>query len=175
MLNGYAVNGAKVNGTFLDVTVRSIVYGYASALATPIPNSLDGSRRFIVDAQLAATGSIIARAFSRSPDPRFASADAIVIDRALRGNPSSQRFAEAAAFAQANSFYREYHRDPAFVDASAWTEAVLRAGVRSPVFSFVEALGAVVANSEYAPGYDEPALEENTFVVRYEPNVFVVR
>lgn len=175
MLNAYRVNGAVVNGTFIDATVRSIVYGYASAVATPIANAFDASRRFIVNAYLQANAVVTPKVLARSVDFPQAAANATLLARSFCLNPLESRYAEALASVVPTAIRREIHRSPVFMDASATVSGVGRAWVRGPAWMLAEAQGFVVANSQYSPPYDEPAIEANTFVVRYEPNVFTVR
>lgn len=91
------------------------------------------------------------------------------------GHKAARNLATQTASAQSAQAGRKLARVPHQTSVTAQSTVIARAARRSSMLEQAFAMGYVGANSTVQYPYDEPALEENTFIVPFENNLFYVR
>jgi len=161
-MNLGALNGFSINGSALDLNVRSSVIGCAYAIAAPLQKIkarhvfeafadgevtanyiLDGAKHLIADAEAYAVSDVTSRSFRRNIETRFAYADA---------SPLLTDFARSAvvAYALANaspnptSYARRLVNSPVYGSASASAAYSGRLLTRLPIVGYANANSSVV-------------------------------
>lgn len=172
MLRRDPVNATGVaQATIYSGVVRSIVEQGAQAGAVVIARVL---RRTPASGVASAGAQVVARAAVRSADTTVAQADAsptgVVFVRSFIGD-----LVNGSAEAVGSVVSRLVVRSVLAAAAQAASVPRVSANLRSPGFYGAQAIGIVGGGAEAYVPFDEVALEENTFVVSFEDNVFYVR
>lgn len=166
------------------VFARSVVAGAAEAVgavslhvqhaAVAVIALIERSiRRSPVVAQALADGTINILRMARSPLQASADASGAVVARSWVRHYIGEQF-QALGVAVGVASGHVSARQPAVVSGTAIGTAAGFVLARSIVTGVAQAAGTVEADSYFSGPFDEPALPENTFVIPFDNNVFMV-
>ena len=148
------------------ILARALVQATGEAQATPLANKVV----MRVNASLLATALVNARVARRSPLSVTASAQASLVAKRWARSPDNRQ-----AQAVASLVLRGLIHANLASQATAQSQPVARVARRMPMALQAQATGFVGSHTTVLYPFDELALEENTFIVGFEDNIFYVR